>query len=87
MASWQSGAETGDEQTVTEPPPQGTALDVPKTNGPNRVGGGGPGGGLILVRETSVHLHLHGLGESVVALLRVGGTRPVLGVVAVVRGL
>ena len=30
MADWQSGAETGEEQTVTEPPPQGTALDVPK---------------------------------------------------------
>ena len=42
---------------------------------------------LILVRESSVHLHLHGPGESVVVLLRVGGTRPVLGVVAVVRGL
>ena len=32
------------------------------------MGGGGPGGGLILVRETSVHLHLHGLG--VVAVVR-----------------
>ena len=67
--------------------PEGTALDVPRQMDQAGVGGGEPGGGLILVRESSVHLHLHGPGESVVVLLRVGGTRPVLGVVAVVRGL